>query len=401
MQNSHKISHAKSMKKIKILYRHLPEWDEWQILCRGLIADPKRKKLIASPFPKFFNFGEFQNDVRKEMIDLFIKQKDTVQINEKMDGSLGIVFYCDTIKRWRCATRGSLQSRQAIWANDYLKKYANIYQDYFVKGHTYLCEVIWPDNKIIIEYDFEGLVLLAAYTENGYEYRYEYLQEMVNNLSPQFRISKRFYFDSVNEIMKAAEELAVNKEGWVIAFESGMRVKIKGKEYLAMAKVLQNITENMVQSVVIDEGLSKQALLDRVPEEFHDQVIVWYDDIYNEIEGRFKDIAYDLIATKDLSNPELGKYFNAKKKKKKKKKKIKENELKEKEKEEEEVEEEEQPIKLELRSSRSRSLLFPARKFIDEEIWKYEGDEYDADERVNQIVFEMMKNKDLKKKVMK
>merc|ERR1711923_624090 len=106
--------------------------------------------------------SEFQNEVRKQLQNNFITQKDTIQINDKMDGSLGIIFYCDTVKHWRCATRGSFASNQAKWATEYLKTNAKVYENIFVKGHTYLVEIIWSENKIIIEYDYECLVLLAA-----------------------------------------------------------------------------------------------------------------------------------------------------------------------------------------------------------------------------------------------
>ncbi len=37
------------------------------------------------------------------------------------------------------------------------------------------------------------------------------------------------------------QSLECQKEGWVVTYESGMRVKFKGKENLAMANLLQGI----------------------------------------------------------------------------------------------------------------------------------------------------------------
>ena len=33
-------------------------WDIWTSIARGLIIDRKARKIVATPFEKFFNFGE-------------------------------------------------------------------------------------------------------------------------------------------------------------------------------------------------------------------------------------------------------------------------------------------------------------------------------------------------------
>ena len=43
-------------------------------------------------------------------------------------------------------------------------------------------------------------------------------------------------------------------------------------------------------------------------------------------------------------------------------------------------------------------LLFPARKFIDESIWKFDSNHFNVDEKVKEIVEAMMNDKEWKKK---
>ena len=88
-------------------------------------------------------------------------------IYEKVDGSLGISFYCEYSKQWRIITRGHFGSKQAQWAMKYIQDIKM--DESLTRGHTYLFEIVYPENRIGVDYgDFEGLILLHAYNENGY-----------------------------------------------------------------------------------------------------------------------------------------------------------------------------------------------------------------------------------------
>lgn len=103
-------------------------WDSITRICRGLIVD-KEGFIKARPFEKFFNIEENKHIATKEF-----------EIYEKMDGSLGILFYYDIKDEWIIATRGSFSSDQAIEATKLLKKY-NL--EYLNKEFTYLFEIIY------------------------------------------------------------------------------------------------------------------------------------------------------------------------------------------------------------------------------------------------------------------
>jgi RNA ligase len=61
------------------------KWNKYSLVARGLILDPEHKFIVAVPFPKFFNFGE------RECVTF--KLDAPFQAYEKMDGSLGIVYF--------------------------------------------------------------------------------------------------------------------------------------------------------------------------------------------------------------------------------------------------------------------------------------------------------------------
>ncbi|MBO1019965.1 hypothetical protein IPV08_08305 [Methylobacterium sp. SD274] len=79
-------------------------WDRYSLLARGLIIDPAAGVVVATPFPKFFNIGERHATVPDLPFEAF----------EKLDGSLIIAFHHSG--KWRTATKGALNSSQAVWA---------------------------------------------------------------------------------------------------------------------------------------------------------------------------------------------------------------------------------------------------------------------------------------------
>ena len=130
-------------------------WNEYTTVARGLILNRHTGHVVAKPFPKFFNLGETE-----ETFAVNLPTDQYYEVFEKMDGSLGIIFYYEG--KWDVATRGSFYSEQAEKAREMLKKYnfTNI-----PKHCTLLVEIIYPANKIIVDYGKEEkLVLLGAYS---------------------------------------------------------------------------------------------------------------------------------------------------------------------------------------------------------------------------------------------
>ena len=81
-------------------------WDEHTTVARGLILDTEAGRIVASPFPKFFNAGERRGGIPDLPFETF----------EKLDGSPIILYFYDG--GWRTATNGNFDSGQARWSRD-------------------------------------------------------------------------------------------------------------------------------------------------------------------------------------------------------------------------------------------------------------------------------------------
>lgn len=90
-------------------------WDEVTLACRGLVLD-SAGTVYARPFGKFFNLEEHSQRGMPSIPD------ESFTVMEKMDGSLGIVFFGPD-KKYHITTRGSFTSEQAIKGQSLLEKH--------------------------------------------------------------------------------------------------------------------------------------------------------------------------------------------------------------------------------------------------------------------------------------
>jgi RNA ligase len=126
-------------------------WNRATSACRGLIVDGE-DRVLARPWRKFFNIFEHPDGA----LDLAAP----VEVTDKFDGSLGILY--PSGGGWAIATRGSFASEQARHATAvYTERYAGAWTP--IAGWTYLFEIIYPTNRIVLDYGSEDdLVLLGA-----------------------------------------------------------------------------------------------------------------------------------------------------------------------------------------------------------------------------------------------
>lgn len=255
-------------------------WDEITKQCRGLVTD-NEGNVVARPFKKFFNIEEKQHTPTEEF-----------DVYEKMDGSLGILF--NYKGEWVLATRGSFTSDQSVKGTELLQKY-----DYnrLNPDYTYLFEVIYPENRIVCTYDFEDLVLLGMiHTQSGYEVNIHSgnddvrFKNLLNNLG--FNIVRKY--DGISDYSYLKHAIADNKEGFVVRFSNGDRMKIKGEEYLRLHKIMTNLSTTGVWEVLSTGGKMEDYLKD-VPDEFYKKVKMYVQDLnynfyrYSEYAGKVHD----------------------------------------------------------------------------------------------------------------
>lgn len=220
-------------------------WTPETLLCRGLIVDGDGF-VVARPFSKFFNYGTPQ------AADL---PAEPFTVTEKIDGSLGILYYLGGEQH--IATRGSFVSEQAIEGTRMLRGYDCSH----AQEVTPLFEIVYPENRIVVDYGGRReLVLLAGIDHHtGRDAEVEW----------NGPVAERHDCPTVEEL--AALE-GPNREGFVVAFESGFRVKVKFAEYVRLHKIVTGVTARMIWEALRD-GASLDALLDGIPDEIHQWIV--------------------------------------------------------------------------------------------------------------------------------
>ena len=320
----------------KVQYERL--WDDITVQCRGLVTNSKGE-IVARPFKKFFNYEEHKPED--------IPNEDFI-VYEKMDGSLGILFYYEyelsderryniwfnnnyetgmerffdpnnlpdfddlyyeptpkTMGEWIMATRGSFTSPQAIKGKEILSKHDI---SPLRKDNTYLFEIIYPENRIVVDYgNEEKLVVLGAiHTETGDEVPDNALYTM-SGLGFEVVTTYKTWGEGY-DLLK--EEISKDKEGYVIRFKNGFRMKLKGEEYVRLHRILTNISNRDIWEYLKDEK-PLDDILDKVPDEFYDWVKETESNLKNQfntiktnVELEFKElISKKEFAEKIVNNP--------------------------------------------------------------------------------------------------
>jgi RNA ligase len=317
----------------KVQYERL--WDDITIQCRGLVTNSKGE-IVARPFKKFFNYEEHKpEDIPNEHFEVY----------EKMDGSLGILFYYEyelsdekryniwfnnnyetgmerffdpnnlpdfdnsyyepTPKskgEWIMATRGSFTSPQAIKGSELLKKYK---YNYLPTDCTYLFEIIYPENRIVVDYGpEEKLVLLGSIqTNTGKEYNIH--NENYEDLGFEIVTTYKTWGEGY-DLLK--EEISNDREGYVIRFKNGFRMKIKGEEYKRLHKILTGISSRDIWELLKDNK-SFDEIIKNVPDEFYGWVDKTAEDLIKQYENIEKKSLTDFARITKRCNIEDRKSF--------------------------------------------------------------------------------------------
>jgi len=268
------------------------EWNVFTLMARGLILDLDAELVVATPFVKFFNYGEIE-------AGSFSVVESEFTVTEKVDGSLGIMFfYADA---WRVSTAGGFESEQAYWAMKWMNKHMPL--DKIDKTNTYLFEIVYPTNKIVVQYDYEGLVLLGIIDSYGLDYDPHLLEKEASYLG--VRCAKMYNFSDMDSILKKAETLPLSEEGYVIRFKSGVRLKIKGDEYVRVHKIISYATP-----LAIWEAMVTGDDLEEIRKEMPEEMLKDIDKIISILESKLAAFIAEVeLFTKNMeskSDKELG-----------------------------------------------------------------------------------------------
>jgi len=215
------------------------DWDLITLNARGIVFNKVTGEIVARGFSKFFNFEELHGEAGKKLpVEFQPNTSGLFRTLDKKDGSCGLTYkYLD---KWHVNTRGSFESDQAIWATKWLNK--NIKTEHMDGDLTYIFEIIYPENRIVVDYGKkEALVLLGVIDKKtGIELDYVDMQNIAEIIGCE--LTEIYEFEKFEDIFTARDKLTANEEGWVITFDNGYKCKIKGEEYLKVHRILSSVT---------------------------------------------------------------------------------------------------------------------------------------------------------------
>lgn len=233
-------------------------WNEITMICRGLVLDDSGE-VVINCFPKFFNHSEADG------LQGYTMRKQAgmpYTITDKMDGSLiQIARYKGQIV---ITSSGSFTSPQALKAAELIKGR----EDWIDDTHSYIFELIYPENRIVLDYgNLVSLTLLAIrHTDTGIE------SPLSIHIGEFDLVQTVDRFDNLDVIEYELKKVDfINKEGYIVKFDDGFRVKMKYDEYCRLHKIVSGVNEKWVWECLRD-GKDPLADLTNVPDELFDFV---------------------------------------------------------------------------------------------------------------------------------
>lgn len=245
-------------------------WTPTVRACRGIIYRTDTLEVLARPFAKFFNYGQNVDEGTQYDLDAPI-----VGAFNKWDGSLGI-GYTRPDGRFAIATRGSFDSEQARHATARVASYGKA-----IPGITWLFEIIYPDNRIVLDYgDRDELVHLGCV-------------EIASGMYlPPMDWEGESYGDTLREVL--AQPPRPNAEGFVAWIDAHTAVKFKQDDYLALHRVISNLTVKEVWRQL--RAGTYQEFATALPDEFHD----WAKRTANGLADRHLTVKAEVDALLDV-----------------------------------------------------------------------------------------------------
>jgi len=222
------------------------EWNDITLASRGLIFHTITEEVLARPFAKFFNYGQ----TGAPQVALTTE----ITATNKFDGSLGIAYMAPD-GHPAIATRGSFASEQAIHATKVLRRDADLMSwilDELSDGWTPLFEIIYPENRIVLDYGDRDYL--------------QYLGSMRNDTGA--------FFPYGDELLTFGDLLArpdrPNAEGYVVWLDRHTAVKLKQEDYVALHSIVTGLNEKSVWREVQKGPEEFNAFVANLPDELQD-----------------------------------------------------------------------------------------------------------------------------------
>lgn len=196
--------------------------------CRGhtfLIKEGEAAELVSLPMEKFFNLGE-----NPFTMDLDLSQ--VIRVEDKRDGSListvAVPTYSEVI---HVKSKGSFTSDQAKAAYKMLNygdeywEFAKLVRSAVGSGYTVNMEYTAPSNQIVVGYTKPSLTVLNIRDNISGEYI-----DPINFGFPAYHVAD-YQEREVDKTWLEMIDLETGKEGYILQFDNGLKVKVKNSWY--------------------------------------------------------------------------------------------------------------------------------------------------------------------------
>ena len=222
---------------------------------RSLVFDIMTEELVLTPFRKFFNLNEVEEN-SIENIEKEIIKCERFEVSEKMDGSMQSYRYYNG----RIIGSGSmaLDPRNSFRLEEGYQLLTDNHKK-MIKSMptiTFIFEYISEKDKHVVPYDYDtqkGLYLIGMRNViDGEEYPYETIKEV----SEAFNVPccKIYQYDTLQEVLEHLNKMTVKDgEGFVLNID-GHKIKLKCEDYLQLHRLDDKLSSPNVLIQAYAEG---------------------------------------------------------------------------------------------------------------------------------------------------
>jgi RNA ligase len=293
---------SRKVYKDLFLYNYTPKctyerhWNDVTRASRGVIFDSKTGELVSWTPNKFFNVNE-EPETQLEALPV----KDGFEVFEKVDGSFVSVSYWEKGNEWIVATRGSFESEQAKVARDMLSETTLVQTgmgeaafsqfDALKEKYTYIFEVIYPENRhnegarLVVDYGSEKTLVGLAIFDKEQKVELDTLKAIKEFERIGYRMAQNYLGLEISKIMELQKTLPAQKEGFVVKFMNGLRVKFKTEEYVRMNRILNSMNIKTVWEAMENGKVALHYMMS-VPEEIREEA----EKYKTELEAQFEEV---------------------------------------------------------------------------------------------------------------
>jgi len=261
--------------------------------CRSVVIDIKNDELVLTPFRKFFNLNEVEEN-KLELVAEKFKTAKRIEIANKLDGSMQNA-------RWyngQIIMTGSMAlSQDDSWRLEegyrmLGKEYQNMIKDN--PDLTFIFEYISLKDAHVVLYkeSDQGLYLIGIRnTVTGEQFSYEKVLQMANKYNVRVVELENLSLEQLLNEMKTVQ--SHKKEGWVINLD-GHLIKLKCDDYVSIHRLLDKVS-------------SVNVIIESIAEEKYDDLLSKIPDKYKD---RVKNIAALIFKYLKETKEDIFKYFN-------------------------------------------------------------------------------------------